>query len=66
MVKVWNPFAIDYSQGVDIFDPKEERYYTDSEARQAPKEVQSRLTLKGRVIGAFVDGIEDKKDVLRR
>jgi len=62
MVKVWNPVAIDYSKGVDIYDPIENKIYTDSEARQTSKEIQSRLTMRGRVIGAFVEGVEINED----
>ena len=61
MSKVWNPFAIDYSKGVDITDLVTGKVYTNEQAKQLPKEIQTRLVLKGRVIGAFVEDIEEKK-----
>lgn len=59
----YNPYAIDYSQGVDIYDNVTGKYYTEEEAREAPQEVRSRLTLKGRKIGAMVMTIEECKEI---
>jgi len=56
-MKVWSQFAIDYSKGIDIYDPVEKKIYTDSEARQAPREIQTRLINKPRVVGCYVEDI---------
>jgi hypothetical protein len=54
-VRIWNPVAIDYSAGVDIYDPITGIVYTDEEAKMQQKDVRSRLLLRGRKIGCWVD-----------
>lgn len=51
---VWNPYAYDYSAGVEIYDPETMFIYTDEQAHQLPKEVKSRLCMRGKKIGCWV------------
>ena len=57
MNKIWNKDAIDYSYGVDIVDLITNTIYTDEQARKLSKEIQSRLILRGRVVGCLVNDI---------
>jgi hypothetical protein len=61
---IWNPYAIDYSEGVDIIDPVTQVIYTDEEAHKQPVEVKHRLILKGRKIGCYVMTIEEANEKL--
>ena len=61
MVKVWNPVAIDYKEGVIIFDPVTGCVYTEDRARQQPQEVRVRLINKPRKLGCFVMTIEEAR-----
>jgi len=62
---VWNPLAIDYSKGVDIYDPVEKRTLDEKEARKVSKEVKKRLTIRGRVIGCWVMTTEEAKQCFK-
>lgn len=55
--KIWNAKAIDYSAGLDITDLVTGKMYAEDEAIAAPKEIRSRLVMKARKIGCWVDGI---------
>jgi hypothetical protein len=59
---IWNPDAIDYSKGVDIYDPETDTVYTDEQAKTQPKEIRTRLLLRGRSTGCWVLDL----DVLER
>lgn len=51
---VWSDVAVDYSGGVDIFDPVTGIVYTHGEAIQEKQDVKSRLTLRPKKTGAWV------------
>ena len=53
--KIYSKVAIDYSAGIDIVDYETGKVYTDEEARLQPEEVRSRLVMKPRKIGCWVD-----------
>ena len=54
---VYSPYAIDYSEGVDIYDPDTGQYLTESEARSRCATTRKRLIMKPRKIGCFVKDI---------
>lgn len=51
---VWSDFAIDYSDGIDLFDPITELWYSEDEAQHLDDMVQSRLVIRARKHGAWV------------
>ena len=55
----WNPKAIDYEAGIDIYDPETGKIYTDVEARLEPSEIRRRLLIKPRKIGCWVLDLND-------
>lgn len=60
MVKIWSSVAIDYRYGTRPYDIKEDKYYTEEEARQLSKEIQTRLVNKARKIGCYVEGLNNE------
>ena len=62
---IYSNKAIDYSVGTDIYDVVNGKFYSDSEAKQQPKEIRSRLTLKPRKIGCYVLSLEEVKKIMR-
>lgn len=57
--KIYSPYAIDYNEGTYIYDPIENMIYSDEQAKLAPKEIQRRLLIKPRKIGAYVMTLEE-------
>ena len=53
--KVWSDKAIDYKAGLDIYDPVDMVIYSDEQAKTLPQEVKSRLVIKPRKIGTWVN-----------
>lgn len=62
---VWNEEAIDYSAGLDIYDPKTDTIYSELEANQLPACSKSRLILKPRKIGCYVMTTEEAQAKLK-
>ena len=62
---VWNPQAIDYSKGTEIYDYFTEKVYTEEEANKLPDHIKSRLLLKGKKIGCWVMTSEESKEALK-
>ena len=62
---VWNPVAIDYSLGVDIYDPITDTIYTEKEANVCSGDIKSRLVNKPRKIGCWVMTTEEAREVLK-
>ena len=56
---IWSDVAIDYSVGIDIYDPIEDKIYTQQEAEKLPQKIKSRLVNKGRVIGCWVKELKE-------
>lgn len=63
---IYNRNAIDYSQGIDIYDPDTGQYYTDSEARALSQGRRKRLIMKPRKIGCYVQTIEEIQETRKR
>lgn len=54
---IWNPCAVDYSQGITITDPETGLTYTEEQARNLPEDIRKRLINKPNKIGCFVKDI---------
>ena len=61
---IYNPKAIDYTKGCDIYDSIEDKVYTETEALGLTPEVRSRLTNRPRKIGCWVLTIEECQEIL--
>jgi len=62
---IWSKYAIDYSKGLDIIDYETNIIYTDDEAKKLDKEIQHRLILQPRKIGAWVYTLEECKQIMK-
>ena len=51
---IYSKDAIDYSKGVQIYDPDTGLYYTEEEARALTQIRRKRLILKPRKVGCYV------------
>lgn len=65
---IYSPYAIDYSEGVNITDVKTGIHYTDAEAKALPKDsqIRKRLVVSGKKIGCDVMTIEECNLALAR
>lgn len=51
--------AIDYDEGLDIYDPVDDKCYSHDEACSLPDDVRARLQLKPRKMGTMVYTVEE-------
>lgn len=56
--KVWNPIAYDYSVGIEIYDRRDQKVYTEEAARASSKDVQRNLCIRALKVGCYVDSLE--------
>jgi len=61
---IYNPKAIDYSKGCDIYDPVENKIYTEIEALGLTSNLRNRLTNRPRKIGCWVLTTEECQTIL--
>ena len=61
---IYNPNAIDYSAGTDIYDPIENKTYTEIEALGLTPIVRSRLLNKSRKMGCWVLTVEEADEIM--
>lgn len=63
---IYSEVAIDYKEGLSIYDPVTKQTFTDEEAREQPKEVRQRLIMKPNKIGCYVLTIEECDEILMK
>lgn len=63
---IYNEFAIDYSEGVVIFDPVTSITYDEESARQLTVEIKKRLILKPNKIGCYIMTNEEAQLCLKK
>jgi hypothetical protein len=56
--KVWSAVAYDYSKGTEIYLPSTGEVFTQEEAEQQPKSIQTQLCIRALVVGCWVDSLE--------
>ena len=62
---IWNPYAIDYTAGVDIYDPTTGFIWSEEAAKKLPEEVRKRLIMRPRKLGCWVMTTEEAEECLR-
>ena len=62
---VYNPIAIDYRKGVDVYDPQTGFTYTEEQAHKQSPEVRKRLIIKARKIGCWVMDLHEAEIALK-
>ena len=62
---IYSSVAIDYSVGIDIYDPVNGKVYKPEEAIILSEEIKSRLINKPRKIGCWVHTNEELEEILK-